>query len=277
MVSLLPSPADPFGSEPNSRIYRADESMYHAMGISVFSFLEAILTFEASHMKVASSNLKKCLDICNKSRSKFSLTKDLLSTFTSSGDYSKMTDKEAHAELCYAEMLLLKSILTFVEDETLKNLLVGGMKIRSCYQSYRVCEGILKNRKNWDSPESRLHFQSGVLMGIGTFNLMISLLPQRVIKLLEFIGFSGNKAGGLADLVAGYELKDGLRRNLSVMTLLGYHLIVCTVVCYQDGDLKFADEILQGQLKTYPNGLWFLFFKGRLEFMRGNLEQAINW
>lgn len=30
-------------------------------------------------------------------------------------------------------------------------------------------------------------------MGMGTFNLMISLLPARVIKLLEFIGFSGNK------------------------------------------------------------------------------------
>lgn len=80
------------------------------------------------------------------------------------------------------------------------------------------------------------------------------------------------------------------------MTLLGYHLIVCTVVCYQDGDLQFADQILQTQLKVsvimgvigqqfsmycslqiYPNGLWFLFFKGRLEFMKGNLEQAVTW
>lgn len=272
--------------------------MYHSMGISVFSFLEAILTFEGEDMKTASGHLKKCLDICNKNRSKFSLTKDLLTPFSSTSDYyNKLTDLEAHAELCYAEMLLLKSILTFVEDETLKNLLVGGMKIRSCYNSYKVscshlllsisnsfifnncqlCAEILKNRKNWDSAESKLHFESGVKMGIGTFNLMISLLPQRVIKLLEFIGFSGNKASGLSDLVAGYELTEGLRRNLSVMTLLGYHLIVCTVVCYQDGDLKFADEILQNQLKIYPNGLWFLFFKGRLEFMRGNLEQAVSW
>lgn len=30
-------------------------------------------------------------------------------------------------------------------------------------------------------------------MGMGTFNLMVSLLPGRVIRLLEFIGFSGNK------------------------------------------------------------------------------------
>lgn len=226
--------------------------MYHAMGNSVFSFLEAILTFEHEHMKIASAHLKKCLDICNKNRSKSSITKDLLTPFSGgAGDYyNKMTDQEAHAELCYAEMLLLKSILTFVEDETLKNLLVGGLKIRSCYNCYKICGEILKNRKSWESPASKMHFESGVKMGIGTFNLMISLMPQRVIKLLEFIGFSGNKASGLADLEAGYEMKDGLRRNLSVMTLLGYHLIVCTVVCYQDGDLQFADKILQNQLKV---------------------------
>lgn len=242
-------------------VHRADESMYHAMGISVFSFLEAILTFEHDHMKIASGHLKTCLDICNRNRCKSSIAKDLLTPFGGGGgsDYfNKMTDQEAHAELCYAEMLLLKSILTFVEDETLKNLLVGGMKIRSCYNCYKMCGDILKNRKTWESADSRMHFESGVKMGIGTFNLMISLLPQRVIKLLEFIGFSGNKASGLADLVAGYEMKDGLRRNLSVMTLLGYHLIVCTVVCYQDGDLKFADEILQTQLKVAV----FIFFTG---------------
>lgn len=243
------------------------------MGISVFSFLDAILTFERDQIKIASENLKKCLAICNRKRYKFSLTKDLLSN-----DYcNKLSDEEAHAELCYADMLLLKAIISFIEDETLKNLLVGGMKIRSCFNCYKFCAEILEQRKSWDFPESKLHFDSGVKMGIGTFNLMISLLPQRVIKMLEFVGFSGNKQNGMKDLVACYQMKKGLRRNLSVMTLLTYNLIIRPVVCYQDGDLQFADQILQNQLKVYPNGLWFLFFKGRLEFMRGNLEQAIVW
>lgn len=47
--------------------------------------------------------------------------------------------------------------------------------------------------RNWDNSKTKVHFESGVRMGIGTFNLMISLLPARVIKLLEFMGFSGNK------------------------------------------------------------------------------------
>lgn len=56
----------------------------------------------------------------------------------------------------------------------------------------RQCSHILEKR-NWEKESSKLHFESGVRMGVGTFNLMVSLLPARVIRLLEFIGFSGNK------------------------------------------------------------------------------------
>lgn len=131
-------------------------------------------------------------------------------------------------------------------------------------------------------------------MGNGTFNLMISLLPARIIKLLEFIGFSGNKQMGIQDLMAGSEM-DGLRQVLCVMTLLSYHLIVCYVLSNQEGDLALCDEILEKQLtvnsincsiidviiyvflQKYPNGVWFLFYKGRLEFMKANLDEALVW
>ncbi len=78
---------------------------------------------------------------------------------------------------------------------------------------------------------------------------MISLLPGRVIKLLEFIGFSGNKQVGMQDLVAGVRMT-GIRQVLCVMTLLGYHLIVCYVLSHQEGDLEFCDEMLNEQLQV---------------------------
>lgn len=86
-------------------------------------------------------------------------------------------------------------------------------------------------------------------MGNGTFNLMISLLPARVIKLLEFIGFSGNKQTGMQDLLIGAK-SPGIRQVLCVMTLLCYNLIVCYVLSHQEGDLKFCDELLQNQLSV---------------------------
>lgn len=86
-------------------------------------------------------------------------------------------------------------------------------------------------------------------MGNGTFNLMISLLPARVIKLLEFIGFSGNKQMGIQDLMTGAKMT-GLRQVLCTMTLLGYHLIVCYVLSHQDGDLELCDQMLKHHLSV---------------------------
>lgn len=80
----------------------------------------------------------------------------------------------------------------------------------------------------------------------------------------------------MEDLHTGYQLS-GLRQVLCAMTLLGYHLIVCYVLSHQEGDLDFADEILNTQLQLYPQSVWFLFFKGRLEFMKGSLDEAQVW
>ncbi|XP_018333726.1 tetratricopeptide repeat protein 39B-like [Agrilus planipennis] len=58
------------------------------------------------------------------------------------------------------------------------------------------------------------------------------------------------------------------------MTLLGYNLVVVYVLSHQEGDLDLCSNILEKQLLKHPNGAWFLFFKGRLEFMRGNFEES---
>lgn len=51
--------------------------------------------------------------------------------------YYKMIVDELHAELCFAEALLLKALLTFIEDETLVSFIRAGIKIRSCFNSYK--------------------------------------------------------------------------------------------------------------------------------------------
>jgi hypothetical protein len=170
--------------------YSATTSIYHSLGHSVFLFLEAILTFEHKSIVNASAALKHALRVCNKQRKKNTIGESL-GKMVRRNNFDQYSEDEAHAELCHAECLLLKSMLTFMEDETLSSFIKAGIKIRSCYNSYKDCQQILV-KSRWEN-SSRVHFESGVKMGIGTFNLMISLLPGRVIKLLEFIGFSGNK------------------------------------------------------------------------------------
>ncbi|XP_046644952.1 tetratricopeptide repeat protein 39B-like isoform X2 [Daphnia pulicaria] len=253
----------------------SETSYYHALGNSVLAFLQAILTFEQRDIGVALDLVKQSIEISNQYRRKTTLTESF-GRILKRTDYNLYTEEQIHAELCYAESMLLKAVLTFTEDETLMSFVKGGLKIRSCYQSYKECWNMLNHRK-WTDDHYKVHFESGVRLGAGSFNLMISLLPQRVLKLLEFIGFSGSRSVGLSELEKGYELQTSIRRVLCAIVLLGYHLIVVYVLSNGEGNLVQANAILEEQLRLKPNGVWFLFFKGRYELVQAHVDDAIVW
>ncbi|XP_023035843.1 tetratricopeptide repeat protein 39B isoform X1 [Drosophila willistoni] len=256
----------------------AHKSLYHSMGNAVFAFLEAVLTFE--DIERASTELKKCLELCQMLRKRSTLTESIGNTFKRK-NFNQFTDLECHAELCMAEALLMNALLTFIEDENLSSLIRGSLKVRQCYNSFRVCEQIMKHRiwesqNDSESTNLQMHFNSGVHMGIGTFNLMISLLPGRIVKILQFIGFTANKTAGLNMLLTGHR-ENGLRQVLCSLTLLGYHLMVVSMISDRNRNVQLCEDILATQLAKYPKGLWFLFFKGRLELIKGNLVESELW
>ncbi|KAG5881487.1 hypothetical protein JTB14_029154 [Gonioctena quinquepunctata] len=249
-------------------------SMYHALGHSVFLFFEAIMTFERESISIASNALKRSLTISNRFRKKNTF-EESMAKVVRGNQFEQYTEIEVHAELCHAESLLLRAILSVVEDETLSSLIKAGFKMRSCFNSFKNCQEILLER-NWEGVPTKKHFESGVKVGIGVFNLMISLLPARVTKLLELIGFSGNRELGLRELGEAAQL-GGLRQILSVMTTLAYNLIVLQVLGHGEGDMKACKSILESQFVKYPESMWFLFFQGRLEFLQGNLDASQEW
>ncbi|XP_035701762.1 tetratricopeptide repeat protein 39B isoform X2 [Folsomia candida] len=253
----------------------ADESMYHALGYGVFEFLEAVLTFEQQHIESAAETLEQSVQVCNKFRKKNSMYESL-GKIVRRPNYDALTEEEIHAELCYAECLLLRAVLTFIEDENLISFVKGGLRMRSCLKCYRECWNILRYR-NWDGSLHKDHFESGVRMGVGAYNLLISMLPAKIMKLLEFIGFSGNRETGLGQLHLGCDLAGSLRQILCSMVLLGFHLFVSYVLGYGDGDLVLAERLINQQLSSFPDGVWYNFFKGRLEYVKGNVNPAIEW
>ncbi|CAD5111808.1 DgyrCDS1080 [Dimorphilus gyrociliatus] len=171
----------------------ADKDMYHALGYAVILYMQAAMTFEAADIEIASGAVKSALKVISKKRKKNGLIESVTNMITIQ-NYNSFSNEEVHAELCYAELLCFRAMLTIIQDESLMAFIKAGLKIRNSFSAYKACYTIIEKRnfKN-DSNMSKIDFESGVRFGIGLFNLMISLMPAKILKLLEFVGFSGDK------------------------------------------------------------------------------------
>lgn len=251
-----------------------NESMYHALGYSTIMYLQAMMTFEPQSIQQASNSNKIALDVCERHRRKQTWTQSFTSWIWN--PYDNLKEVERHAELCYAECLFMRAMLTFIQDENLVSFIKGALRIRSAYQTYKTCLDMITHQ-----PESLLHsaqrmdFEGGVHLGIGGFNLMLSLLPAKIIKLLEWVGFSGDKLKGLEHLERGC-LSKNLRSPMCAMVLLAYHSVITYYLGNGEGDVMYAEEILQPQLKAFPKGAIFLYYAARIKQIQGKLDEAIE-
>ncbi|CAN9509385.1 unnamed protein product [Ophioblennius macclurei] len=247
------------------------DSMYHALGYSSILVMQATMTFDQRDIQTAMRTIKEALHTCHRFRKKNWMGGSWSSLMSKQ---SNLQEEEMHAELCYAECLLQKATLTFVQDENMISFIKGGIKIRTSYQIYKDCQNALSVIQESDGQSDAFRqFEGGVKLGIGSFNLMLSLLPQRILRLLEFIGFSGNRAVGLSQLSEGSSVLS-LRSVLCALTLLFYHTYVSLILGSGDGDLKEAEALLEPYRHKYPRGSIILFYSARLAALQGNFDQA---
>nr|XP_032645849.1 tetratricopeptide repeat protein 39A-like isoform X1 [Chelonoidis abingdonii] len=250
---------------------RTKESMYHALVYATILEMQAMMTFEHEDIVQAGQTMKEAQEICQRFRRKSSVTGSL-SGLVSKAD--SFTEVELHAEVCYAECLLQRAALTFLQDENMVNFLKGGIKVRSSYLIYRELSSFIQS-SHCTAGAAHVHLEGGVALGIGAFNLTLSLFPPRILKLLEFAGFSGDKDYGLQQLHEGATTLN-LRALLCTMLLLCYYTFLTFILGIGEDDFTEAESLLRPYLLRYPKSAIFLFFAGRIEEIKGNISEAIG-
>lgn len=245
-------------------------SMYHALGYATVHYFQAIMTFEPNDIQEAIRWIKNSSQVASIFRRKQRMFQRILVR----NPYEFYSEEEAHAELCYAESVLERALLTFIQDDNLVSFIKGGLKIRSGYHAYKNAVQLLSSRK-WKDAASKMHFESGVRLGRGTFNLMLSILPKRLLKVLEFVGFTGSQERGLHELEVGSSLPS-LRSPLCACTLIGFHTVTSVVLGTGDGDPDYSERKLGECLEKYPNGVIFLFLAGRTKTISAKIDEAIT-
>jgi Protein of unknown function (DUF3808) len=142
-----------------------------------------------------------------------------------------------------------------------------------------------------DGPEDKsidAHFRSGVYLGVGLSNLILSMMPSKLLTIVELFGYKGDRHAGLEMLVkaggwsadstepavsAGmsdklpsvacfnsFVAEEGVRRSLCDMALLMFHLVLSSYT-FDGVDVLMAQKILDWNLKRYPNGAYIVIQK----------------
>uniref|UniRef100_A0A8D2LEP3 Tetratricopeptide repeat protein 39A n=1 Tax=Varanus komodoensis TaxID=61221 RepID=A0A8D2LEP3_VARKO len=234
---------------------RARESMYHALIYATILEMQAMMTFEHEDIIQAGHTMKNAQEICQRFRKKSTVA----GSFSSRLGGDTCTEEELHAEVCYAECLLHRAALTFLQVRGALLLPSGAQAAISVpYGSYSETLNSFIQPSQLPGNSTRVHLEGGIALGIGAFNLTLSLFPARILKLLEFAGFSGDKDYGLRQLHQGATTPN-LRALLCTMLLLCYY--------------TFLTFILGNAV---PSHVIFLFFAGRIEEIKGNINEAIK-
>ncbi|XP_062310441.1 tetratricopeptide repeat protein 39A isoform X1 [Osmerus eperlanus] len=248
---------------------RAKDSMYHALIYATVLEMQAMMTFEQEDITSAGNTMKTAQEVCQRFRKK---SPGLVSK--SAGD--ALTEEQLHAEVCYAECQLQRSALTFLQDENMVSFIKGGIKVRNSYLIYKELHGFIQSRNSLRGP-NHIHLEGGVAFGIGAFNLTLSLFPPRILKVLEFAGFSGDKEYGLSQLLEGATALN-LRSMLCALLLLCYYTFLTFILGSTgtgEGEVVDAEKLLKPFRLRYPQGAIFLFFEGRTEEIKGNIDEAV--
>ncbi|KAG7096514.1 hypothetical protein E1B28_003943 [Marasmius oreades] len=281
------------------------ERMYFATGFGLIQCVKGLMSYADEDLLSGIGHTKHGNHIASQHRKKAaSFTSRLAGYVVSSlnthgvGFIKSMTDLERHAELTYAESLFEKALLGIVYSGDWLAFIKEALNMRAIIGIYRNLYkyittmdaeyvATLPDSSIKEDPLIDVHFRSGVYLGAGLSTLILSLLPAKLLTIVEMFGYHGERKEALEILCkAGGWTKDssepsvnteeeGLRRSICDMALLVFHLVLSSFT-FDGVDISMAQKIVDWNLKRYPDGVFFLFGAGRLSLIRSQPQRAIQ-
>uniref|UniRef100_A0A8C1VKY2 Tetratricopeptide repeat domain 39C n=1 Tax=Cyprinus carpio TaxID=7962 RepID=A0A8C1VKY2_CYPCA len=208
-------------------------------------------------------------------------------------------------QIIVADCQVYLAVLSFVKQE-LSAYIKGGWILRKAWKMYNKCYSDISQlqeaccRRSSDqqgalasdqanhntSAESSGRVTEEVLdrlkgsvsFGYGLFHLCISMVPPHLLKIVNLLGFPGDRHQGLESLAYASESKD-MKAPLATLALLWYHTVVQPFFALDGSDsqagLLEAKAILQKKAMVYPNSSLFIFFKGRVQRLECQINSAL--
>uniref|UniRef100_A0A8C7MWX7 Tetratricopeptide repeat domain 39C n=1 Tax=Oncorhynchus kisutch TaxID=8019 RepID=A0A8C7MWX7_ONCKI len=281
------------------RKYRTHSPLM-SFGASFVSFLNAMMTFEEEKMQTACDDLRTTEKLCESDNA--GVIETIRNKIKKSRSAVVVVDR-LQRQIIVADCQVYLAVLSFVKQE-LSSYIKGGWILRKAWKMYNKChsdisqlqetcvrrcssheEDLSSDQANHNSPvegavteEALDRLKGSVSFGYGLFHLCISMVPPHLLKIINLLGFPGDRLQGLSSLMYASESKD-MKAPLATLALLWYHTVVLPFFALDGSDtqagLEEAKAILQRKAVVYPNSSLFMFFKGRVQRLECQINSAL--
>ncbi|EPQ12722.1 Tetratricopeptide repeat protein 39C [Myotis brandtii] len=276
-----------------------------SFGASFVSFLNAMMTFEEEKMQLACDDLRTTEKLCESEEA--GVIETIKNKIKKNADARKsapsMVDR-LQRQIIIADCQVYLAVLSFVKQE-LSAYIKGGWILRKAWKIYNnfgyglfhlcismVPPNLLKIINLLGFPGDRRQGLSSLMyaseskdmkaplatFGYGLFHLCISMVPPNLLKIINLLGFPGDRRQGLSSLMYASESKD-MKAPLATLALLWFHTVVRPFFALDGSDsragLEEAKEILRRKEAAYPNSSLFMFFKGRIQRLECQINSAL--
>lgn len=299
------------------RTYR-NHSPLMSFGASFVSFLNAMMTFEEEKMQMAFEDLKATERLCeSENMGVIETIKSKIKRNMDSQRSGVAAVDRLQRQIIIADCQVYLAVLSFIKQE-LSSYIKGGWILRKAWKMYNKCynditrlqEGSRRRgseqqatqssssgsalshqsrspspgsspsqRLDGISPEALDRLKGSVSFGYGLFHLCISMVPPHLLKIVNLLGFPGDRHQGLSALTYASESKD-MKAPLATLALLWYHTVVQPFFALDGTDtqsgLMEAKYILKQREAIYPNSSLFMFFKGRVQRLECEISSALT-
>uniref|UniRef100_A0A8C6LYT7 Tetratricopeptide repeat domain 39C n=1 Tax=Nothobranchius furzeri TaxID=105023 RepID=A0A8C6LYT7_NOTFU len=277
------------------------QSPLMSFGASFVSFLNAMMTFEEEKMQMACDDLRTTEKLCE------SDSAGVLETIRNKIKKSVSTRSTGKQELLLnssRDKLQIYSLNQSAHLDRKETYIKGGWILRKAWKMYNKChsdisqlqetcqrrssgsqESLSADNHNHNAPvengvtaKALDRLKGSVSFGYGLFHLCISMVPPHLLKIINLLGFPGDRLQGLSSLMYASESKD-MKAPLATLALLWYHTVVLPFFALDGSDthegLLEAKAILQRKSVVYPNSSLFIFFKGRVQRLECHINSAL--
>uniref|UniRef100_A0A7S0VZX4 Tetratricopeptide repeat protein 39B n=1 Tax=Hemiselmis tepida TaxID=464990 RepID=A0A7S0VZX4_9CRYP len=262
---------------------RQETNPLHSTCYGMVGFIRAIFTFEPDQIQEARKRLAVAHQLAKK-HAGYDSTLGSLAKMVSFRKAKPLTQEQLSSRLNVAETKLIDSVLVCL-GENVSSLVQGGLGAKWAWHRYDE----LVSQVHSSDPRSTGQVAvcasdlGGIYYGFGVFNLLLSILPRRVVRLVQLLGFKADRDVGLESLNKVNDLArehgGGMRAPMASLMLLGYHVMASaffTVPEELPTHIRLATAILDEEFKRFPDSALFLFNQGRLDRLKGDGTAAVR-